>query len=165
MLPGSVRKSQSFKNVLDKFTQRQLKENEVEDAVKWCVANKAGAKAYIAMKGSSTILKYGMLDLRLAEHKRVVVKGGQPKKAGGKKILTSLEERDLVNWLDKTNGARDGKNKAGINQKVQEILKARHHQNKKGGRGFNALSANAKAVMGGKELSQSWYVGVLSFET
>lgn len=64
-------------------------------------------------------------------------------------ILTVEEEESLVRHVKNKNRCLQGINKSGLTKLMLDILKIRQHVNKtkKGGRGFQKLSANAKRAV------------------
>lgn len=129
---------------------KEAKEAAFTLALAWCRANGKGAVACLkANPDFAKKVKVGALNYRLKQL-------GQ-KKANLKAVLTPKEESDLVDWLIASSLARNGKSMKEITIKVQDILKVRRAQNKRGGRAHVPFSKAALKIVAGGVPSDKWF--------
>ena len=127
-----------------------------DEALLWCEANGKGAHACLtANPGLQALVKRVTLDDRI---KGRVVAG----KTHHLRILTDVEEGELVDFLIASNLGRNGQTFADIGVKVHEILLVRRAQNRRGGRKFIPFSNAAEKIIKGDFPSQSFFTFFLA---
>ena len=125
------------------FSNSKRKSLELEAAIEWC--NENNSSGYMAIKsGLFPLIKHRRtIDIRL---KGSVVQGQEKQYCS---ILTADEEETLVTYAKNKNRCYQGINKMQLTNLIIDVLRIREHTNKKlkGGRGFKALSKNAKNAL------------------
>ena len=149
-------RDRSSKATTEKEELRALKAAQYERALEWCCANDKGAKACVAANADLNLVKAAALQDRLSGR---IVNGSEN---ADKRVLTDLEESDLVEYLVQSNLGMDGKNMSEIGLKVHEILLVRRAQNRRGGRAHVPFTNAAAKVLAGGFPSKKWFTHFFS---
>ena len=137
---------QSLWHERTKVKDRKVREEQLKDAVTYCIAN--NCKGYSALStGRFPLIK----DPRTI-NRRLDDKENQGKIVTGEekaycKLLTKKEEQSLVNYLINRNRCRQGVSQKEGEGVVLNILRTRKYVNRRGGRKVVPLSENAKHAL------------------
>lgn len=154
--PGFAKGSQKTEAAQQKVVLKAQQTAAYNELLDYCRENSVGAKA--ALKANPELGEIKGVNYQGLERRLVgTVKNGE--EHDGNRILTDLEETDLVDFLVLSNLGRDGKNVEEIGVLVQSILKVRRAQNRRGGRAFVPFSGPALKIVMGDMPSQSFYRG------
>ena len=129
------------------------RKKQLKEAEEYCKREKVRAVACLNANPHLTLVKRTALEDRL---KGTVVTGEEYKH---ERLLTRLENDQLVDFLIERNLARDGQSLPMIAEKVQDILKIRQTRNRQAGRSVIPLSPEARKIATGERLpSQVWFL-------
>ena len=148
--------TRKFSELVAEGKEAKERYEQYEKALAWCKNEEKGARSCLSAHPEWTLMTRSGLQDRL-EGK--IINGEE---SAHKYVLTFLEERELVQWLNACAKQRSGKYREEIAAKVLDILKARRKQNKKGGVKHVPFSKSAGKVLVGGELSKDWFHGFFS---
>ena len=132
------------------------KDAAMKEALVWCESNGKGAVACLSANPHlSGLIKKDSVHRRI---QGLVVDG----KTHHQRILTNVEEGQLVDYLIASNLGRDGQTFTEIGVKVHEILLVRRAQNRRGGRKFIPFNSSAEKIIKGDFPSQAFFTFFLA---